>query len=256
MKDYSGRLRRDEWEVRTVSIEVARRIVERYHYSRGASNTRTFLHGLFRRGSFFDEECQGIAWWLPPTRSCAEATYPENWRGVLSLSRLVICPGVPKNACTFLLSRSVKLIPQSSWPCLVTYADDWRGHSGGIYRACNWTYLGKTKPQSTFTLNGVLTSRKAGPKTRTLKQMISLGAVFEGNHAKHKFVLIRNRLRRHSPRVQIPPRRLTSSRQICHCLDTWDALDHPDPVTIETAPTPMESQPVSNCRTSASAPYS
>lgn len=190
---YDGRLIKEEWEVRPVEIAAARELVEKYHYARGAANTRTFLHGLFARGAFWETDCVGVAWWIPPTRSAAEATYPKNWQGVLALSRLVIAPGVPKNACTFLLARSVKLIDTKDWPCLVTYADDWRGHTGTIYRACNWQYLGKTAAEDTYTIGGVMTSRKAGGRTRTKSEMAAIGAQNEGKHAKHKYVLIRER---------------------------------------------------------------
>jgi hypothetical protein len=196
---YPERLRKQDWEVRAISISTAKELVRLHHYAKGASNTRTFLHGLFPKGSFFEADCVGVAWWIPPTRSAAEATYPGNWQGVLALSRLVVAPGVPKNACTFLLARSVKLIPVGDWPCLVTYADDWRGHTGGIYRACNWQYVGKTRAEATYTIDGVMTARKAGGKTRTKSEMLLLGAQFEGNHAKHKFVCIRQPLRGRFP---------------------------------------------------------
>lgn len=182
-----SRLRKAEWEIRPVSLDSARRVVSKEHYAGGASNTATYLHGLFRRGELFDEQCEGVAWWIPPTRSAAEATYPKNWRGVLCLSRLVIRPGVPKNACSFLLGGSRRLISRDRWPCLVTYADDWRGHTGGIYRADNWHYVGKTKPERTYVLNGKMTARKAGPKTRTHSEMLALGAECVGSFAKHKF---------------------------------------------------------------------
>jgi len=189
--DRDRRLNKDEWFVAPVGVALARSIVEANHYARGASNTATYLHGLYRSAdSFFGQECFGVAWWIPPTKSAALATFPENWRGVLSLSRFVVVPGVPKNACTFLLSRSRKMIDRSKWPCLVTYADTWRGHSGTIYKADNWTYCGLTGAGATFTLNGVMVSRKAGPKTRTRSQMAALGATFEGNHRKHKYVHI------------------------------------------------------------------
>ncbi len=185
------RLRKEEWTVRDVDIAVARRRVESEHYAAGASNTAVFIHGLFRAGDIFDEQCVGVAWWLPPTRAAAEATYPENWKGVLALSRLVICPEVPANACTFLLSRSRRLIPAETWPCLVTYADEWRGHTGAIYRADNWTYIGKTKPTRVYTIKGRMTARKA-TRTRTHAEMLALGAEVQGPFSKHKFVMIRN----------------------------------------------------------------
>lgn len=186
------KFRRRDWIVRTVDIGVARRMVEAYHYAKGASNTATFLHGLFHIGeSVFDEQCLGVAWWIPPTKSAALATYPDNWQGVISLSRLVIVPGVPKNACTFLLGKSRALIDSGRWPCLVTYADEWRGHTGGIYRADNWEYQGKTKPERTYQINGVMTARKAGGKTRRHAEMLALGAQMVGAFSKHKYVMVR-----------------------------------------------------------------
>lgn len=125
-----------------------------------------------------------------PTKSAALATFPLKWQGVLCLSRLVIVPGMPKNACTFLLAGSRHRIDSKRWPCLVTYADQWQGHSGGIYRADNWDYIGLTKPERTYTLNGRMIARKAGPKTRTHAEMLALGAECIGSFAKHKFVKI------------------------------------------------------------------
>ena len=166
-------------------------MVERYHYARGASNTATYLHGLFRRAaSFWDTDCLGVAWWIPPTKSAARATYPTDWRGVLALSRLVIAPDVPKNGCTFLLARSRNLIDRQRWPALVTYADEWQGHTGTIYRADNWRDVGRTAPEATFVKDGRMIARKAGPKTRTRAEMEALGAVMIGRFAKRKYVHI------------------------------------------------------------------
>ena len=187
---FPERLRKEDWDVRPVSIGVARRLVENFHYAAGASNTATYLHGLFRDGEIFDEQCCGVAWWIPPTRSAAKATYPQRWQGVLCLSRLVIMPGIPKNACSFLLSRSRRMINEHLWPCLVTYADDWRGHTGSIYRADNWQYVGKTKPERTYQIDGRMTARKAGGHTRTHAEMVALGAQVAGSFAKHKFVKV------------------------------------------------------------------
>lgn len=173
---------------RRLSLDFAQRLTARHHYAKGGSNTAVYVHGLFRRGDIFDEQCQGVAWWLPPTRAAAEATDRERWKGVLCLSRLVIEPSVPANACTFLLARSRRQIDRTAWPVLVTYADEWRGHTGAIYRADNWEYRGLTKAYPTYQIDGRLIARKAGPRTRTHAEMIALGAVMIGSFAKHKFV--------------------------------------------------------------------
>lgn len=184
------RLRKADWTVRPVEIDTARRLVRAFHYTQGASNTATYLHGLFRAGDLFEGQCLGCAWWIPPTRSAAEATYPDNWQGVLSLSRLVIAPEVPANACTFLLARSRRLIDRAAWPALVTYADEWRDHSGGIYRADNWDYAGRTKPERVYVKNGRMIARKRGQITRKHAEMLEIGAECLGSFAKHKFTRI------------------------------------------------------------------
>jgi hypothetical protein len=185
---YSDRLRKTDWEVKTIELSVARTLIEQYHYAKGASNTATYRHGLFRKDSI---KCVGVAWWIPPTKTAAFATYPQYWQGVLALSRLVIAPGTPKNACSFLLARSMAHIDRDRWPCLVTYADEWQGHQGIIYRASNWTEVGKTKPEPTFVLNGRMIARKAGPKTRTRSEMEAMGAQMIGRYAKTKYIHIK-----------------------------------------------------------------
>lgn len=185
-----NRLRAKEWEVRTVDLQTASELVTEFHYSAGGANTATYRHGLFPLGSFFERDCVGVAWWIPPTKSAALATFPDNWQGVLCLSRLAIKPDAPRNAASFLMARSMALIDRARWPCLVTYADTWRGHTGAIYRATNWQYAGLTKPERTYVINGRMVARKAGPKTRTHAEMLALGAECVGSFAKHKFIQI------------------------------------------------------------------
>ena len=184
----TGDLRKENWTVREISLDIARDLVKRYHYARGGSNTAVACHGLFHRD--YDDECYGVTWWLPPTRSAAKATYPDDPNGVLSLSRLVIHPGAPRNAATFLLARSVKML-DPRWTCLVTYADTWQGHTGGIYRAANWKYVGLTKPKWVYVRDGRMMGPKRGPKTLSREQMLANGFEALGRFAKHKYVLMR-----------------------------------------------------------------
>lgn len=190
MSGQPGDLRADEWEVRPVDLLTCRAFVFDLHYSAGGSNTGTAMHGLFRKG---EPRCMGVAWWIPPTKGAAIATHPDpdRWREVLSLSRLAIDPEAPRNAATFLLSRSRRMIDPAAWSCLVTYADEWQGHTGAIYRADNWEYCGLTKPERLYVNNGRMVARKAGGKTRTHSEMIALGCDCLGSFAKHKFRKLR-----------------------------------------------------------------
>jgi len=187
MKPAGPILRREDYEVRTVPLSLCQEKVRKYHYAKTGSNTATFRHGLFLKAD--SEKCIGIAWWIPPTKSCALANYPKNWRAVLVLSRLVVDPEVPKNAASFLIMQSVKLIRKDQrWEYLLTYADEWQGHTGAIYKATNWKPLGKTSPEATWVdSEGRMVARKAGPHTRTKAEMLELGYRMIGRFSRFRF---------------------------------------------------------------------
>lgn len=193
-------LRKKDYIVKEVHLSVARALVEEHHYAKGGSITRVFTHGLAHRDD--PDTILGVAWWLPPTKAAAVSVDREHWRGVLSLTRLVIAPGMPTNAASFLLGQSIKLIRKDlRWVALVTYADSGQGHTGAIYRATNWEYAGLMPGHTTWkTPEGGQVSRKSTNKTRNAAEMEALGYVNGGRSDKHKFVMkIRS-----APGVPIP----------------------------------------------------
>lgn len=187
MSGYEGRLRKVAWEVRPALLAEAQAMVREHHYARGGSNTAVYAHGLYRKA---DGVLCGVAWWLPPTRVACESVDREHWKQVLSLTRMVLLPGVPKNACSFLLARSVALIrADKRFVALVTYADESQGHTGGVYRAAGWVYVGRTGPYPRW-LDAA--GKQVAPKAttnRTKAQMEALGHTKVGAFYKHKYVL-------------------------------------------------------------------
>lgn len=189
-------LRSPDWLVRPLDPMIGRALIARYHYAGGCSNTVTACHGLVERAT---GHVRGVAWWLPPTRKAAAAHW-SNPDAVLSLSRLVILPDVPTNAATFLVMRSAALLPKR-WPCLVTYADTERGHTGRIYTAAGWEDRGLSEPTPVWVNGeGQRVARKS-TRSRTNAEMAELGHVFLGYFAKHRFRLVRRRF----PVVQPSP---------------------------------------------------
>ncbi len=178
---------KSDWYVADAPLAEAQAMVAEYHYSRGGSNTACYTHGLYERAT--GHLC-GIAWWLPPTRVACESVNREQWTRVLSLTRLVVLPGVPKNACSFLLSKSVRMIREDGrFVSLVTYADERQNHLGGIYKASNWAYAGRTGPYPAWVdRSGKQVAVKA-TKNRTKAEMLALGHTCVGRFHKHKFVL-------------------------------------------------------------------
>lgn len=184
------RLRASDWEVRGVfSHGEARRLVAGWHYAKGAPNTSTYRHGLYRRGELLHGDALGIALWIPPTRSAAEALAGECWGQVLSLSRLVVAPECPVNAASFLLGGSMRLINRERWPVLVTYADTNQGHTGAIYKATNWRCDGLVPAGDVWSgPDGQLQGRKRGGRTLTVDQMRSAGFTRRPALPKIRFV--------------------------------------------------------------------
>lgn len=182
-------LRRAEWFVSGCTMRQLHEMIGREHYAGRGANTATYRHGLYRRA---DGACLGVAWWIPPTRAAAEASWDGDWQQVLSLSRLACRPEAPTNSASYLIAQSIKLIRRDGrFRCLITYADEWRGHTGAIYRATNWEYIGLTMPEATFVdAEGRMSARKAGPRTRTHQEMIDAGCSLVGRYARHKFRII------------------------------------------------------------------
>ena len=183
---YENRLIAKEWEVRPVPLTDAQAFIRTHHYARGGSNTAVFTHGLFRRA---EDVLLGVVWWLPPTRRACESVNAAEWRRVISLTRMAVSPSAPKNACSFLLARSLGEIRKDGrFVSLVTYADESQGHTGGVYRASGWTYVGRTGPYPRWLdAEGKQVARQS-TTSRTSAEMQSLGHVMVGKFYKHKFV--------------------------------------------------------------------
>lgn len=179
------KLRKAQYSVKPISHREAARFIEAHHYAKGMSNTRTFAFGLFQKEF---SELLGVSVWIPPTKIAALSVY-KDFTKVLALTRLAVHPSAPKNACTFLLAQSRKQIKKDGrFACLLTFADTYRNHTGGIYRADNWEYLGLTKPSPVYLdADGRMMGRKRGGKTLRASEMVELGFKSVGSFPKHKF---------------------------------------------------------------------
>jgi hypothetical protein len=181
-------LDRTRYKVRDVDQRTARELVAAHHYAQGGPNTGVYRHGLFLIGQ---DVPLGVAWWLPPTKVAAQSVAGEDWRSVLSLTRLVIVPDMPTNAASYLLGQSIRRIKRDGrWRHLVTYADEGQGHTGAIYRAANWTYVGASRGDRVYRdAAGRQVARKSASKSRTHAEMLALGFIAGEPTRKHKFVM-------------------------------------------------------------------
>ncbi len=183
-------LSRSDWRVPNVrSHAEAARLIRTWHYSGSCPNTSTYRHGLYRADTLLHGEPYGVALWIPPTRTTAESLAGEQWQGVLSLSRLVVAPEVPRNGASFLMAGSMRAIDRDRWPVLVTYADTNQGHTGAIYRATNWRCDGEVPAGDVWQdADGRLCGRKRGRFTYTVAEMEAQGLTRRPAAPKIRFV--------------------------------------------------------------------
>jgi hypothetical protein len=71
---------------------------------------------------------------------------------VFELNRLCTNDDLDKNANSFFVSQSFKLLPKPL--IIVSYADKSFGHTGYIYQACNFIYTGESHTQMDWKLKG------------------------------------------------------------------------------------------------------
>lgn len=160
--------------------------IRQFHYAKGCANTATECFGLYR-GPFL----VGAALWMPPTKVAAQSVDPFDWRRVVALSRLAVLTGEPQNAASLFIGAMLRTLhAERRWTMLLTYADESQGHTGAIYKATNWRYLDRTKPEPRWVdTNGKQVSKLA-TKTRRAAMMRSLGYRMAGKYRKHKFAMI------------------------------------------------------------------
>lgn len=219
---YALALRRRQYVVRPVPVALAREIIACHHYTGGAPNAGTYIHGLFNRAN--PQRCLGVVWWMPPLPGAAKKVArewaeregremrPGDWHRVLMLSRSCIVPFYPggmsiPNAASFLIASSEYLIwLDNRYDVLLTYADEYQVRvpvmkriPGRIYAATNWLDEGWTaqRPVYRTTRGGRQISHKSATNNYNHQQMKARGCELVGHFRMRRYTKVRPaRLRR------------------------------------------------------------
>lgn len=175
----------------TIDYSESKLFLDKHHYAgfgRGATNVyEVRLIG----------ELIGVVKFSTPVRQGIAGTLDVRPDELLELDRFCIHPARHKhNFATYIMSRVIKMISNDSPGIkkLVSFADPRFGHSGCIYKASNWEYLGKTAPSYYYEdPNGNEVNKKTlygYARTRKMKErecFESLGYKRVRTPAKHKY---------------------------------------------------------------------
>ena len=141
--------------LRLVSKPIARKFIEKNHYSGRLSSCR-YPIGIFYQSDnehkFFDEKEEKligcIAYGYPIGRRVLGSIFKNDLelttKNILELTRLVIYDDYGKNIESFVISQSFKWLKKNApnIKVLISYADPEQNHTGKIYQATNWLYQG------------------------------------------------------------------------------------------------------------------
>jgi len=144
------------WVQETTFNHTVRKFLKRWHYSDYVNIQAKHTFCLFREGNFGIPEMVGVCIYTRPAGPTAgQSYYPEAPDKVLELRRLCLIDATPKNAESFFVSRTIKWLKgNTDWEFILSYADMEQGHTGVIYRASNFEYLGVTGVGKTLEVDG------------------------------------------------------------------------------------------------------
>ena len=131
--------------------------IEKHHYSHNINGVQSYYHfGLFRDGKFGLPEMIGaMLYAMPSMPSTAKKYNPINPDKCFELRRLVCIDDTPTNTESYFIGQTFKWLKQNTdIEVIVSFADAEYGHTGVIYRATNFEYLGTTSPGRKLIVDG------------------------------------------------------------------------------------------------------
>jgi hypothetical protein len=137
------------YTIKQISSQEATKMVVENHYLHRRAST------MFAYGLFDGKEMIGcVIYGKPASNSlCVGVCGPDESNQVLELTRLWIADGTPKNTESFLIGRSLRLLPKEK-DIIVSYAEIDAGHIGIVYQATNWIYTGMSDRHVEWRLDG------------------------------------------------------------------------------------------------------
>lgn len=199
--------------------DLARRAIERWHYSKTMPAAGLDLYGI-REGQRF----VGVVVFGMGANPRLAAPFGLAQGEVRELVRVALCDQRRQFTSAVLaacLKRFHHERPQVR--LCISYADPLHGHIGTLYQAGNWSYLGRTQPARTLIVEGrrrhprSLYQRFGTSSLRYLRAQVDPDATAAYDPPKHKYALafdgqLRRRLRRLScpyPRPAVKESRAT-----------------------------------------------
>ena len=133
--------------IEEVPRKAVKSFIEKHHYSKSINGIQSYYHfGLYTDGNFGLPKMVGAMLYGIPSMPDTAAKYnPINPKRCMELRRLCCIDDTPKNTERDFIGKTFKLLKQTTdMEVIVSFADQHHGHTGVIYKASNFDYLGET----------------------------------------------------------------------------------------------------------------
>ncbi len=184
-----------DWYVQKEDRSTVSDFIEKWHYSKSINGCIADYCYSLRDN---DGNMKGALFYGRLAMANQWKRFGDSIDDVIELRRLCCVDDTPKNAESFLIGRSLKKLTKD-WggKVVVSYADAEYGHSGTIYKASNFKYLGHKKGAKVIVHGGKTYHDKAirtkykgalKPFAFRLKQALDTGeAFYKDTKGKHCF---------------------------------------------------------------------
>ena len=146
-----------DFVVEHVNRKAVTSFIEKHHYSHNINGIQSYYHfGLYTEGKFGLPKMIGAMLYAIPSMPATAAKYnPINPDKCFELRRLVCIDDTPTNTESYFIGQTFKWLKQNTdIEVIVSFADAEYGHTGVIYRATNFEYLGTTSPGRKLIVDG------------------------------------------------------------------------------------------------------
>ena len=143
--------------VEYINRKAVTSFIEKYHYSHNINGIQSYHHfGLYTEGNFGLPKMIGAMLYAMPSMPHTAKKYnPINPDRCTELRRLVCIDDTPKNTESYFIGKTLRWLKQNTdVEVVVSFADQHYGHTGIIYKATNFEYLGETSPARVLMVDG------------------------------------------------------------------------------------------------------
>ena len=137
--------------VKPSNLQVTRDFIEKWHYSKNVNGlTISQIFGLF-----YEKNLIGAMIYGSLAMANTWKKYAKEESKVVELKRLCCIDKTPKNTESYFIGKTLRWLKQNTdIEVIVSFADQHYGHSGTIYKASNFEYLGETGSARVLMVDG------------------------------------------------------------------------------------------------------